>query len=590
MLGGPGGYLMSIPNVMEVFRAVIDLAREAERSREWADALRFWSAADLLGTTDPDVPLGHARALAALERPDEARAVLERATARHPTAVWIWHDLGRIAERQEDWIGAERCWRAVLSMEEHVWAYVALANALRGQGNAEAASDVLRQAESRFKDDWVVAAEIARDVEFRADPGTTLKYWVAAGLLNATHPDIIRGHARTLAALERLDEARLVLERATVQHPTAVWIWHDLGRLAERQEDWAGAERCWRAVLSTERHGWAYISLGQALRVQGRLSEAIKVLMECQDSGIILQVPVLEWIGVMFGQLGRMSEAVAFMERLTDQYEGRTDFSVLVHNLRMRQIDERLASSNETEEREIELWVNHLKPQGDRPDDDRDLFMAFESLGGTAAGCDFAAVQDSHGASPLSLLRWSGMELWTLTDALEARFQDFGEMDKIEVDWFPRDPNKLSREYRVRDLIHGAVLHSHVHEHEEDIDTFRNKLSRRMVFLREKLKSDLAEGQKIFVFKLSIRAPMSEEVARISAALGRYGDNNLLVVLDTRDYAFPEPVHLIAPHVWMSSIDFSLEFGPARIAAWRDMCRFAYQIIVSKQAPEAVAA
>jgi hypothetical protein len=81
------------------------------------------------------------------------------------------------------------------------------------------------------------------------------------------------------------------------------------------------------------------------------------------------------------------------------------------------------------------------------------------------------------------------------------------------------------------------------------------------------------------VFKHSIRSPTDEELSRLSSSLGRYGDNNLLLVLDEKDYTFPDPVHLLLPHVWVSCIDFTRDIEQYRLGAWMALCQMAHRLI-----------
>jgi pentatricopeptide repeat protein len=87
------------------------------------------------------------------------------------------------------------------------------------------------------------------------------------------------GRARVLLRRGQPDDARAILERAVGQFPSATGPLHDLGRLAEAQRDWMLAEQCWRKFVALDLHPWwAHTALANALREQGRITEAESAL------------------------------------------------------------------------------------------------------------------------------------------------------------------------------------------------------------------------------------------------------------------------------------------------------------------------
>jgi tetratricopeptide (TPR) repeat protein len=562
------------------FTTIVETALNAEHRGDWAVAFDRWDAAAQINRGDLGVRLGQAKALNELGRLDEARSVLTTATEDFPAVGHAWHDLARVAERQKDWEEAQRCWRAFIALaNQHWWAFRALAFAQREQGHLSASEDTLAEALSSFPDRWELATDYARQAEYRCDWAIAVDRWKTAAQLNEGDLGARLGQAKALNELGRLDEARSVLTTATEDFPAVGHAWHDLARVAERQNDWDEAERSWRAFIAlVNQHWWAHTALANALSNQARVKEAIDVLTACSEGIGAREFMVNRDLSKLLCKNERVLEAIRLVENNREIY-AEPDYFTLMHDLRMHQIDYELSIAAKTAGPDILQWLQSWKRDRNYQGSERDLFMIFESLGGIEGGCEFAAVQGGQGASPLSLLRWSGMALPTLLDMLEAEFRDFGELNKLAIGYFPEQAGSSNREYAISDLSFGATLHSHVHEQDIDPETFKSKLTRRLVFLREKLKSDLARPEKIFVFKHSIRALTDEELTRLSASLDRYGNNNLLLVLDKKDCQSAELPRLILPHVWISCIDFSQEFEGYRMRAWKELCEAASRVI-----------
>ncbi|HTW71347.1 MAG TPA: hypothetical protein VME47_15785 [Acetobacteraceae bacterium] len=151
------------------------------------------------------------------------------------------------------------------------------------------------------------------------------------------------------------------------------------------------------------------------------------------------------------------------------------------------------------------------------------FLMQFESLGDN---CEFGLVQRRCGAEPLSLLRFSNIGLRDLTRALETKFEGLGESDTLHY----RTDDSPRREYVLRDSRYSLTFHTFLYYGDVDESRLLQQQAARLKLLRRKLLEDLADGEKIFVFKRN-DPPRDEEILALYAALSRHGSNTLLWVV-----------------------------------------------------------
>ena len=86
--------------------------------------------------------------------------------------------------------------------------------------------------------------------------------------------------AREAREAGRVAEAGAVLDKAARRFPDSAAVMHDLARVSEAMRDWHSAERHWHGFLALAPDlWWAYTSLANALREQGRAQEADAVLV-----------------------------------------------------------------------------------------------------------------------------------------------------------------------------------------------------------------------------------------------------------------------------------------------------------------------
>ncbi len=573
----------------------IDHARMAEQRGDWTAAAERWAAVGALRPDLPDGPFGHAVALQRMGAGAAAEAVLAALIERFPDHGAALHDLGRLAERRQDWAAAERWWRAFnATHQDFWWSYSALVNAVLRQGRAEEAEALLHEARSRFPDDPNLLADYARQAEIRDDWPEAIRRWEE---VIARFPAAWAGYGGKVSALSRMgrqdeaDQALLEYGALLPDDPNAL---HDLGRRAERYQDWQAAEAAWRGFLRQEqRMDWGWLGLVNALMRQDRRAAAADVLAEAMarvPGSVALNIEaarlseargqhaeaVAHWRDVAHlspasptgpigeaSALSRQGDAAgadsvieAAIARLPDQpalYEAhaenavmRGDWQTALARLqagrqrfpaapgfaaRINDIEERLAAESD------------IDPAPDAETDQiRALLLAFQSLGGGGGhGGEFAAFQREHGVDPLGLLQWADVLPDELSQALEAEFAGMGEPDQSDV-FIPADTTPA--EYWITDRHYGVTMPSFIRAYEQPPDEARHVIEKRIRFLRGKLIDDLRAGSQIFVYLHSKRTVTVPELDRLYSALRRYRAVTLL-------YIRPEdPIHPTGTVVW----------------------------------------
>jgi len=210
----------------------------------------------------------------------------------------------------------------------------------------------------------------------------------------------------------------------------------------------------------------------------------------------------------------------------------------------------------------------------------RDLLMNFESLGDN---CEFGLVQRQAGAEPLGLLRFASpyvpieVRLRTVVDALARRFEGLGSLDTVHLKLQGKPDH---REFLVHESAYQLMHHTFVHEGEVDPEAFRHKEARRLTFLRDKLMTDLAAGEKLWVWKSNL--PLSyDDIRPLLDILRRLGTNTLLwVVVADKDHP-PGTVERIESDLLKGYIDRFAPYDDATnisFESWYAVSRSAYAL------------
>jgi hypothetical protein len=405
-------------------------------------------------------------------------------------------------------------------------------------------------------------------------------------------PDGYLGLGAAMRAMGRPQEARQALEQGAARFPAEPQLPHDLARLAEERRDWPEAERRWRQALALRQDCPAAAGLARALFVQGRGSEAAAELQRYAPVVLAADPQWLAHTAVVMSEnwSPALRPLMLEVERALEAHAGEAATHQVClayaraawHRGDPRSFRERAEGmsrrfAGDVMARRLILEARELAPQDgdDRRDDavEGDEFGRFESLGGGGdrGGCEFGFLQRMHGLEPLSLLRWASIEPEGLAEALERRFEGLGEPGAIEVEAQP------SCDWRASDLVYGIRMdHTHLDRGAVDAADAVRQISMRLQFLKRKLLADLAEADKVFVYRMAGAGVPAELLLRFSRALAAYGDALMVVVCENG--AGPQTVYFdhLAPNLLVASReDFG---GPAprtleeAAPSWREIC------------------
>ena len=215
----------------------------------------------------------------------------------------------------------------------------------------------------------------------------------------------------------------------------------------------------------------------------------------------------------------RFDEAVADLRRLLALEPGDTHLGELLSQARFGQAQASL-EAGDAAAAGMAAFAGGRQDVGLVEDEPvRRLLMGFESLG---QDCEFGLVQRRYGAEPLGLFRWNFCETEMLRRAAETAFDGIGDPEHTVLSLWD------DHEWYVRDARYGFSLHTRINRHEADRDELHARMCKRIGFMRRKLLSDLASGEKILIHKTF--ASGSEEVRVLYASLRRLGPVRLLWV------------------------------------------------------------
>lgn len=216
----------------------------------------------------------------------------------------------------------------------------------------------------------------------------------------------------------------------------------------------------------------------------------------------------------------RWDEAVAAFDDLLSR---RPDVSEIA-SLRAEAVMERAMAALETGPREdgaaTPAFAAERQDVGLVEDEAvRRLLLGFESLG---QDCEFGLVQRRFGAEPLGLFRWNFTKTAMLREALNQDLIGLGDSEHTAMSLWD------DYEYYLSDRRWGFAFHTFVSRHEADRDALFASMCKRLGFLRRKLLTDLAAGDKILVHK-TFDADV-DTVRALFASLRRHGPVRLLWV------------------------------------------------------------
>jgi capsular polysaccharide biosynthesis protein len=257
------------------------------------------------------------------------------------------------------------------------------------------------------------------------------------------------------------------------------------------------------------------------------------------------------------------------------------DISLLVN--RLEEISDRLARVDvgqngrvfECEESLRTSLVSSVEPG--KPLEE--LMSEFASLGDN---CEFGLVQRAGGAEPLDLFRFAGTSFENLISALERRFEGLGNLDNVSAYLVGTSG---PREFMVHEKSLDTRYHTFIMEGSVGVEGLRLREARRLKFLRRKMLEDLANGEKIWVWKQQ-SATEAIQIYPLLSMLRRLGPNILLWVVQADEDHPPGTVDMLESDFLKGYIE---RFSPYESAAdirpvsWFKVCQAAYALCRTEQ-------
>ena len=203
---------------------------------------------------------------------------------------------------------------------------------------------------------------------------------------------------------------------------------------------------------------------------------------------------------------------------------------------------------------------------------DQSMMMGFESLGDD---CEFGFVQRAFQANPISLLRFGGIVLHRLHEALDCEFDGIDDPENLSIR--VHEPG----EYMISNDRYRYFYHTFVQYWQMTRDALIRQEIMRLRFARRKLIEDLEDGDKIFVVKTSSGPGLRRhDVAAVAELIARYGSGTLLWVRPADDTDV-EVVRWIGPNLLEARIDQLCLPGHAGWFSprWLPLCRKVYRMV-----------
>lgn len=550
------------------------LIQLAQASGDWAGALQQWRrAADQL----PDAQIGAtvgATLLRQMDRHEESDAVLLQAAAQFPQSEWIAVAYALNAQDVGDAKEALRRWTKVREQFPHnAYAYAASAAALLRLGQADECDALLKDASQRFPEHVDICVHFVNAALFRSDVYAALQRWLdlerrfakghavnlqiaslfagqrtddsgAAGAsinealidaetrgdwptavrlgqeLSALVPESVSTQLRCFNAYcmsGQRDKADQLLSSVMSRSPKDIRAAVTYAMMAQTQGDWAEAERRWRSLFAAfaDAHVVA-AQVGAALREAGRV----------QESNDLLRRAIEIW-----------PDAASLRINYAFNADAAEDWTEAVRRWdaasRLLPDDESISYCRGTA-----IWHANInsgladgKPaaaaaprQGAAASEEelRDVALAFESLGDD---CEFGLIQRKAGAEPIGLFRFAGAgSVENMIHLLNTGFEALGDPKYTRLFVLPNG------EYGMRDERGFYIVHTFIKAGSVKEEAFLQQQIRRIDFLRRKLIEDLANCEKIFVYKSTITELTEQQAFNLNRGLLRYGPNVLLGV------------------------------------------------------------
>ena len=604
---------LQVPEERALF---IDYGTVAEARGDWPEAIRRFTAVKERFPGDWWAYARIAAALRELGRLDEAERVLEEGQKQVPEERALFIDHGMIAEMRGDWPEAIRRFTAVKErFPDGWWAYARIAIALRQLGRLDEADRILEEGQQQVPEERALFIDYGAIAEARADWPEAIRRFT---VVKEQFPDSWWAYARIAAALRKLDrikDAERVLEEGQQRLPDETALFLDHAGLAESIWNWTEALR--RFELIRERfpdNWWGYVGQSRTLVHLSRTGEAQSLLMEMLQlfpdealplvdlaylSGFLAadarQIPLDELDRLIVERADARGMTVDLLDARAQIVKLKGDYPRYLSQL--KEISERFPDFPGIKEKIIvaEEILLGSAPASDDTKPGRDakrrgkaedlsigsILPQFESLGGGGSnntavyGCEFGFFQRQCGIEPLSLLRWSGVSLTSLTRALEAGFAGVGAPGSTVL---RAKPN--SSDWAMVDTTYDIFCdHTHLERISVPEQQAHAMMCQRMSFLSRKLTEDLEDGDKIFVYRYAGPLPDEAELTRLAEAVNGFGPSLLFLVCRAAGDDVPLSIRRIHDGLVVGFIDWFATDRPGcpwNIAGWTRLCQAVY--------------
>ena len=485
----------------------------------------------------------------------EIEAFLSRRVARDPDHLplrlrhaFSAHHAGRFGDALARWNAIRSRWPDVAI------AWCGSASNLRELGRTHEALVVIAEARHRFPDDLVTISEALRIHDNLGDTAAALALSAEMLRLDPSRPQWRRDLFDRLLAAERLDDAAALLEVQGAADDPHFIVCRVL--LVLHRGDAAAAEAMLERIASLDAGGGELIAqlrqgaVGRKLRhpteaclllthlkrlapddasVLHHLADALiragrYAVADAEVESALRSFPDDDDLhhdrACVALKLQRWEDAIAGFEDQLRRRPHHAETWSLLASARMERDMARLEAGSEN----AAPFVTEVAPERQdvglvEDEDIRRLLLGFESIG---QDCEFGLVQRRYGAEPLGLFRWNSTNTALLTQASDAGFEGIGEPEHTVMALWD------DYEYHLKDRRWGFACHTFRSRHEAEFDPLYATMCKRIAFLRRKLLSDLASGDKILVhktFDVDIEA-----VRALAASLRRHGPVRLLWV------------------------------------------------------------
>ncbi len=321
--------------------------------------------------------------------------------------------------------------------------------------------------------------------------------------------------------------------------------------VAEELGDHAEAERFLKLATDVSPSGHVYAETARFLERRTRITDAVQGWRRAVD-GLPGDATMAENFCRTLNLAEMFEEAEEFATQHLTDYEptagilaqraksaaGRLDWREAI--VRWRLVRDQFPGNEEAEELHGQALWHHQVSQGlntaklepgqrelsdqgpaAQVDEAKAVVLSFESLGDN---CEFGLVQRHFGAEPIGMYRWGGVSVGSLIAAVEARFDGMGLAENTELTGHPGD------EYVLRDRRDWLSSHTFVPFNEKKFERIRDQQLAALQFLSDRLRQDIEEPWKIFVFKPRSGQISDDEMQALHSALHKIGDVSLLCV------------------------------------------------------------